>query len=260
MLIDRCKLHHLIKVAHVVDRYQETCAGSFKSIGQALKTGPPVPAVLFLSQRAGFPRAYRTDTRARHIVREPFSACTRMSSSMPGTAETRAAIQTHSSAASAVSVRSAVLPVPRAPSKMPVRFGFPGPFRKASSMLSIALPKPAMTGGTRPDPSVKELMRAAPASLLSANASLISFAILGKLCLLEISGNLASRPRGQRMCRTTLLGKATSGKRISGKWKRWPELGIRHAGNLAVWRKAIMDMGSLGTSCVIRMQAASLLL
>lgn len=51
-----------------------------------------------------------------------------------------------------------------------------------------------------------------------------------------------------------------SGKRISGKWKRWPELGIRNAGNLAVWRKAIMDMGSLGTSCVIRMQTASLLL
>lgn len=51
-----------------------------------------------------------------------------------------------------------------------------------------------------------------------------------------------------------------SGKRIGGKWKRWPELGIRNAGNLAVWRKAIMNMGSLVTSCVIRMQAASLLL
>lgn len=190
---------------------------------------------------------------------------------MPGTAETRAAIQPRSSAASAGSVRSAVLPAPRAPSKMPVRFGSPGPFRKASSMLSIALSQPAMTGGTRPDPSVKGLMCAATASLLSANASLISFAILGKLCLLEISGKLASRLRGQRMCRATLLGKATrgkrqavsgraGGKRISGKWKRWPELGIRNAGNLAVWRKAIMDMGSLVTSCVIRMQAASLLL
>lgn len=194
-----------------------------------------------------------------------------MSSSVPGTAETRAAIQPRSSAASAGSVRSAVLPAPRAPSKMPVRFGSPGPFRKASSMLSIALSQPAMTGGTRPDPSVKGLMCAATASLLSANASLISFAILEKLCLLEISGKLASRLRGQRMCRTTLLGKATrgkrqaasgraGGKRISGNWKRWPELGIRNAGNLAVWRRAIMDMGSLVTSCVIRMQAAFLLL
>ena len=194
-----------------------------------------------------------------------------MSSSVPGTAETRAAIQPRSSAASAGSVRSAVLPAPRAPSKMPVRFGSPGPFRKASSMLSIALSQPAMTGGTRPDPSVKGLMCAATASLLSANASLISFAILEKLCLLEISGKLASRLRGQRMCRTTLLGKATrgkrqaasgraGGKRISGNLKRWPELGIRNAGNLAVWRRAIMDMGSLVTSCVIRMQAASLLL
>lgn len=128
--------------------------------------------------------------RARDTSSErPFPACTRMSSSMPGTAETHAAIQPHSSAASAGSVRSAVLPAPRAPSKMPVRFGSPGPFRKASSMLSIALSQPAMTGGTRPDPGVKGLMRAATAFLFSANASLISFAILGKLDLPEISGN-----------------------------------------------------------------------
>ena len=85
------------------------------------------------------------------------SALCKMSSSIPGTADTSADTQPSSKASSAMLERRAVLPVPRAPMRIVERLGSPGPLANASRMEEKTSSRPAKYGGTLPNVGVNGL-------------------------------------------------------------------------------------------------------